>query len=352
VRSPRAGIAGALLALSTFACVDGDVPARPTLASYAAGGGPEPIQLATGSGCGDVRLVVSGGNVYWTEKATGLVKSVPTAGGPTRVIARAQVSPGAIAAGESSLFWVAGNAVMKSPLAGGAASVFVKASTVPEMLGGENGVNALLVDQGELYFARFTLVWKVPVEGGPVVNIGRSPDEDMGKPAAFAIDETHLYQTEHYHNAVSREKVDGTQDGLLEKGATAKLAPDRIAISQGALLEDAIAVARGQVIWANGIGLKAKAVDFLEQDNEVQLATSADSNTISGFTVSQNGFTVTHDVIYFGEAVTNTVQMAPLGEATVGTVIVTGQWEPRQFAADDTAIYWHTADCKVMKLPK
>jgi hypothetical protein len=333
-----------LLASSALACIDGGVPPRPTQASYAVGGGPEPVQLATGSGCGDVRLVVSGGSVYWTEKGTGLVKSVPTAGGPTKVIAAGQASPGAIAASASSLFWVAGNAIMKSPLAGGAATVFIKATAAPEMLGGENDVNALLADNGQLYFARFTLVSKVPVDGGSIVKIGRSPDEDMGKPAAFAIAGDHLYQTEREHNAVSREKIDGTQQGLLEKGGSAMWAPDRIAVSQGDLLEDAIAVADAQVIWANGIAVKAKGVTALEHDNEVELTTSVGANAVTGFTISG-------DAIYFGEAVANTIQMAPLAGGAA-TVIVKDQWEPRQLAADDTAIYWHTGDCKLMKLPK
>jgi len=64
-----------------------------------------------------------------------------------------------------------------------------------------------------------------------------SPTSDMGQPGAFALDATHLYQTELNHQAISRETLDGTQDGLLEDGATrVVLAPDRIAVSQGGLV--------------------------------------------------------------------------------------------------------------------
>ena len=34
------------------------------------------------------------------------------------------------------------------------------------------------------------------------------------------------------------------------------------------------------------------------------------------------------------------------------TVIVRNQWNARQFAADDDNVYWHTDDCKLMKLAK
>lgn len=340
----RWALACALLAACGGACVDGGVPPRPSATINAVDGGPEPIQLATGSHCGEVRLVVRGGNVYWTERGSGLVKSVPTAGGPTTVIAHGQASPGAIAVDESSIFWVAGDAVMRRAIKGGAATVFIKATSVPEVLGGENDINALLADRGELFFSRFTMTLKTPVEGGAPMKIGRSPDADMGKAAAFAIDATHLYQTELDHRAVSRERLDGMQEGLLEGGATAMLAPDRIAVSQGELLEDAIGVVDGRVIWANGITIHGKAVEALEKENSVALTSSLGGNAITGFVVSGGA-------IYFGEAVENAVERAPL-DTGVATVIAKNQWNPRQLAADGDAIYWHTDDCKVMKLPK
>jgi hypothetical protein len=351
VRRPRAAAAfataGVAFVACGAACVDDNIPLRPVVVPESVDGGPLPVQLASNSGCGSIRLAVAGGTLFWTEKGTNSVKSVPTTGGPTTVIAASQSFPGAIAVDETSVFWVGGGGktVLRKPLAGGPAVGLVMATTVPEVFGGENDINVLLVDNGTLYFGRYTNVFKVPTSGGSPKVIGASPLEDRGKPAAFAIDATHLYQTELDHAAVSRETLDGTQMGLLEDGITkGTFAPDRIAVSQGSLLDDAIAVLDGKVFWANGTSIESKAVDDLEHTNSVSVTTSVGSNTITGFVIS-NG------VIYFGEIVDNTIEMAPLATG-VATVIARGQLTPRQFAADADNIYWRTGDCRIMKLAK
>jgi hypothetical protein len=334
-------------AASTAACVGGDIPPRPAVQQSGVDGGPEPIELATGSGCGRAHLVVADGVVYWTERDTGTVKSVPAAGGPTKVIAAGQSKPGALAVDGASIFWVAGGGrtIMTKPLTTGAATVFVKATSFPEPLGGENDVNALLIDRGDLFFGRYTYSFKVPAAGGTPLVIGHSPDGDDGQPGAFAVDDTHLYQTEIGHHAVTRERRDGTQEGYLEgRVMTSKLAPDRIAISQKPLLEDAIAVAGGNVYWGKAGTIQGEPVDGIESAGSVVVASSAGMNAITGFVLSD-------DAVYFGEAVSNTVQRAPLATGVV-EVVATGQLSPRQFAADAGSVYWHTDDCRIMKLPK
>jgi hypothetical protein len=358
----RKGVAamttGVLWGLSFSGCVSGDIPARPMV-------GPDPgsadagaglTQLASAPGCGSINLVVVNGAVYWTEKARGTIKSVPTAGGSTTVIATAQSSPGPIAVDGTSVFWVDGGhkTIMKKVLKGGAATVFVAATTMTESLGGENDINALLVDKGTLFFGRYTDALKVPTGGGTPKVIGRSPETDVGKPAAFAIDATHLYQTEIAHLAVSREALDGTQNGFLEGQMIRQpLAPDRIEVSVCGLLLDAIAVVNGNVVWADNTfkQIETKPVDAGENVPYAS-ATSAGLNPITGFVVSGN-------TIYLGESLDNNVEKMPLptsADADAGapgaTVIATNQMSPSQFAADDTNIYWRTADCKIMKLAK
>jgi hypothetical protein len=303
------------------------------------------MQLANAPGCGSINLVVGNDTLYWTESAHGTVNSVPTAGGSTTVIATAQKSPGSIAVDATSVFWVnAGDkTIMKRTLGCGTSAVFIAA--------GENDINALLVDDGTLYFGRHTDALKVPTGGGTATVIGHSPDSDSGKPAAFAIDPTHLYQTEIDHLAVSREALDGSQNGLLEDGVTRQpLAPDRIAVSRGSLVVDAIAVVNGNVIWANGTNIETKPADAGEGVSLSSVASSAGYNPITGFVISDN-------TIYLGESSDNNVEKAPLsasvdGGAPEATVIATKQMSPSQFAADATNVYWRTADCKIMKLTK
>jgi hypothetical protein len=350
------GIASALLALCASACIDASIPARPDV-SPPSDGGAGVTQLASETGCGSINLVVSGETLYWTERATGTVKSVPTLGGLPTVIERGQNNPGPIAVDGEWVFWAnAGSKnVMKKIGAGVPAIVFVPPTTVPEVLGGENDINALLASSGTLYFGRYTYAIKVPTGGGKQTVIGQSPDSDLGKPGAFAVDGNYLYQTELDHAAISRELTDGTQNGLLEGPQMIKqpYAPDRIAVSQGMLLTDAIDVAYGYVIWADGSVIKGKGVGQGESDAWTVMAVAAGFNDVTGFVVSGNA-------IYFGEAVTNDIEVAPLNldpttDAAVppmGTVIATNQSNAGQFAADDKNVYWRTDQCKIMKMAK
>ena len=301
------------------------------------------VQLVSDPGCGSINLVVVGGTLYWTEKTKGTVNSVSVTGGAPHVLATGQAMPGPLAADQSAVYW--GNAgdktVMKQPLPTGAASVFVPA----------NGdvVNALLVDSGVLYIGRGYSAQKVATSGGTPTTLMTSPTSDLGLPGAFALDATHLYQTEISHQAISRETLDGMQNGLTGDGVTrVALAPDRLAVSVGELVTDAIAVQSGNVIWVDGSKIEYKGVDVGEHGSLAVLANDAGFNPISGFVVSGNQ-------VYLGESSDNDIQVAPLSfgaMAADATVIATGQTNPAQFAADATNIYWRTDDCKIMKLAK
>ncbi|HVZ75583.1 MAG TPA: hypothetical protein VHJ20_24590 [Polyangia bacterium] len=336
----RNAVAAVLAASLALGCIDTDIPPRPTVDPNATG----PVELASGSGCGGLDLYVSGGVVYWTERLTGTVKSVPTRGGSTTVLATGQIAPGAITADVLSIYWVSGNAIMKKAIAGGAPTLFVPATTEPENLGGENAINALLADAGTLYYGRYIYAYSIPIGGGMKTPLLASPEQDRGKPGAFALDATHLYQTEMGHGAISRETLDGMQNGLTETGAMQPLAPDRIAVSVMHLLTDAISVVDGKVIWAAGPNINSKFVDQNEFVTAGLEATSMAGNDITGFVISG-------DVIYFGESVTNTVQMAPLLTG-IPTVIATNQTNAGQFHADDKNVFWRTDECRIVRYSK
>jgi hypothetical protein len=361
------------------ACVDDNIPPRPPTdgalrndGSDAAGGSDGgsaagasgdggasdssagqvvPIELAAGSGCGSMRLVVVRGVVYFTEKATGTVKSVPINGaGATMVIEFGQISPGAIAVDATSIYWVAGNAIMKKPLAGGPATTFVAATMDPQQsaTSGENDVNALLIDGTNLYFGRYTSAFKVSTTGAPTLtHLSQSPGLQFGQPGAFALDATHLYQTEINHRDVSRELLDGSQDGFAEDMMMRQpLAPDRIAVSRAALVTDAIAVVGDHVFWADGSSIGSSQVDQLESKGLTPpVAESAENHAITGFVISG-------DSVFLGESEIEAVEVANVTGGGTATIIATGQQDPSQFAVDDKNIYWRTSDCRIMKLAK
>jgi hypothetical protein len=347
VRRPLVGLALlGVLGVSGVACVDGDIPPRPSV-DAGSGADGDPMLLARASICDGMNLAVSGDTLYWTEEATGTVRSVPTSGGPPTSVATTQVRPTAIAVDSTYIFWVAGGGktIVRKPVAGGNATVFVRATMQEEILGGENDINALLVAKNTLYFGRYIYASRIPTDGTMPKVISESPQLDRGIPGAFALDATHLYQVEMAHNAVTRELLDGTQNGLLEGGtARQPLAPDRIAVSQGGLLTDAIAVVDDDVIWANDSSIESKVGNFGENTPATTVTTSLGGNRITGFVVSDG-------VIYFGEAATDTVEMAPLATG-IATVIATNQKAPGQFLADAANIYWRTSDCEIMRLAK
>jgi hypothetical protein len=353
--------AAASLGTLGAACVDDNIPERPLVDSSSDGGdaapvddggvvgdGSGPIVLASAPTCAGMKLVVFAGVVYWTDEAAGTVNSVPATGGRTTVIATGQTSPGAIAVDATWIFWVAENrtVIRKKPLVGGTASVFIPATATPVNLGDENDINALLVANNTLYFGRYIFASKIPTDGTTPLAIMESPDTDKGRPGAFALDAIHLYQVELVHFAVSRETLDGKQNGLLEGTGMSRgpLAPDRIAVSQGSLLMDAIAVLDDDVYWANGPSIYSKVVDQDEHVSPTTVTSTVGSNFVTGFVVSGGD-------VYFGESVENAVERASL-DTGIPNIIATDQKDPGQFAADATNIYWRTSDCKIVKLAK
>jgi len=306
--------------------------------------------LTSAPGCGAMKMTLVGTTLYWTETAKGTVNSISTAGGTPTVVASGQMMPGPIAADATAVFW--GNdgdkTIMKKPLPTGAAAVFGTAGAA-----GTTKVLALLVDNGTLYIGRGVEAFKVPVTGGTATQLMKSPVLDNGFPAAFALDATHLYQTEDQHNAISREKLDGTQVGVLKNdGGTMPLAPDRLAVSQGSLVKDAIAINGGYVIWADGQNVKSHAVAGDEFATHPVLALAAEFDSITGFVISGGN-------IYLGEVPNKIEKVAfalrpdgGVGDPPSAVVIGNGGKNPGQFLADATNIYWKNDDCAIMKLAK
>ncbi|HEX4405376.1 MAG TPA: hypothetical protein VH560_11145 [Polyangia bacterium] len=378
-RALRSGAAAAVV-LALSGCVSDNFPGRPTV-TPAADAGAGPTMLVNAPGCLsdnviNLNYVVFEGSLFWTEKVAGTVNSVSTSGGSKTVIATAQM-PGPVAVDGTWIYWVeAGKRIMKKVIRGDAApTVLVQPGTATEVAGNENVINALLVSNGFLYFGRYTSALKVPTAGGtpsvmPSVTpslLGQSPQADRGKPAAFAIDQYDLYQTELDHDAITREALDGTQDGLLGDTSPARQqgAPDRIAVSQGNLLTDTIAVVDGNVVWAADKVIYSKPVDAGEKDPSFPSVTA--NSAIGGFVVSDalvffagTAFTQGTDVAKvplstsspaFADAGAGDAAADAGGPATP-VIIATDQNKPSQFAADATNIYWRTGDCKIMKLAK
>jgi hypothetical protein len=332
------GSAAVALALGSLGCVDGNVPPRPEPTF-----GP-PSQLVSAPGCGAMAIAVNGGTLFWTEEANHTVSSMPISGGPITVLASDQIMPGSIVANATSAFWIVdAKSIAKIARTGGPSEVLVESTHLEMVEGGENDINGLIVQGAWLYFGRHIRTYRVATTGGAPEMIGKSPGDDDGRPTGFAVDDTHIYQTEALHNAVSRVRLDGHQEGKLESGSKAMWAPDRIAVSQGSLLLQAIGLGADSVVWANSGTIYRKAVGQLEDKPFVQVTATLGAGDVTGFVVSGKA-------VYFGENNSDLLQRATLPSGAA-TVVATGQFAPRRFVADGDAIYWRTDDCTIMRLP-
>jgi hypothetical protein len=315
-----------------------------------------PVVLARAPGCGTARLAVTGGRVYWTESATGFVKSVPIGAASTTptVIAQGQLMPGPIAADSRGICWsnLGERSIMMAPLVAADAGTGDAGAPV-QLLDAAAAVNGLIVNLNQVYFSAGPSAWKVTRTAGA---LGATPLATFAtcrasRPAALALDGDYLYQTDYTLQFITRERIDGTQasnDPCAADPTTAPKVnvPTTISHSQGELLFDAIAVWNGEVYWADNATISAKAVDGTTATTSRQVTLSAGGNVITGFVVDTGS-------VYFGESgdfqggpTANTIQVAPIVPGEAGAddakVIAEGQPGAASFVADASHIYWST----------
>jgi hypothetical protein len=324
-----------------------DATDAPTSDVADAPAGPAPVLLARIPGCGDARLALSGGKVLWTERATGLVRSLAPSGAATPMtIAINQNLPGPIAADDTNVYWAneGDKAIMKAPIAGaGAAAPLL---TAPAIVGG------LVASGGTLYYGAGPSTFKVAAAGGAPTTlmtfaVCRQPT-DVG---ALALDVDHLYQTDHNNQYLTREKIDGTQllnNQCATDPTTAPqiMAPNVISHSQGSLLFDALAVANGEIVWADNSNLNAKVVAGDNTVGSRNVGHTLNNKPITGFAVGGTK-------IYFGESNDpvadpggDDIEVTPFDPGEAGAddpvIVAHGQHNATSFVADATHLYWVT----------
>lgn len=337
---------------------------------------PSPVVLARAAGCGSARLALAGGNVYWTESATGAVKTLALAspGGTPAPIAANQMTPGPIASDGTAVYWSnAGDmTLMKATLGGGAdggaADGGAADGGVQPLLTAPAVIDGLLVNGGFVYYTSGTSTLKVASTGGAPLTLGSFAGCKMSLPFALALDNDYVYQTDKLSQYITRLRNDGTQlvnNPCVDAGAAQIAAPETITHSQGELYLDAVYRAGDEVIWADHTNIYAKVPGAVSGR---EVATSAGANIVTGFVVTAAN-------VYLGEGAdqqagpsSDTVQIAPLGNPDGGDdipeakVVAIGQHAAGSFAADSTHVYWttHTPsatagapdDCAIVRLVK
>jgi hypothetical protein len=333
--------------------------------------------LAHAPGCGAARLALAGGNVYWTESATGAVKALAmaSAGGAPLTLATGQKTPDPIATDGTAVYW--GNdgdmTIMKAPLAGGATDGGATDGGatdggVQPLLTAPSLVKGLLASGGFVYYTSGPATLRVANTGGAPLSLATFADCRVTEPVALALDTDYLYQTDKFSQYITRLRNDGTQlitSPCPDAGTTQIARPETISHSQGELYLDAIYRAGDEVIWADHTNIYAKIPG---PPSSREVANSAGANVVTGFVVTGAN-------VYFAEGAdpvpgptSDTIQIAPLGvpdsgaDTPLGQVIAVGQHSASSFVADATRVYWSTHtpsatagtpdDCAIVSLAK
>jgi hypothetical protein len=368
---------------------------------------PTPVQMAILPGCGIAHLAALDGSLYWTEQATGAVKSLAeaTPGGTPIVLASNELLPGVIAVDESGVSWSDDGdfSIVHSTVGGGARTKLLTASAAvsgliaragiiyygagastyavtplsnatpdaatPDAAATEAGTDAATIDSAAADAATTDAATDAARPNATSLTLMTFPACHLSNTGALALDVDHLYQTDYLQQFLSRERIDGQQLATdpcpTDAAAAPKIAaPDTISHSQGELLQTALAVVGGQLIWADRSTLNVKVADGTAVSAQV-LATTANANPITAFVVSGSS-------VYLGESGgTNdfggdTIEVTPLAlddaGAPTATIIATQQRLTSQLVADGTAVYWVRTtpaaisgtpdDCEIMGLPK
>ncbi|HEX4404321.1 MAG TPA: hypothetical protein VH560_05805 [Polyangia bacterium] len=301
-----------------------------------------PAQMAAMPGCGAAHLVVGGGTLYWTERATGAVKSLATTspGGAPTLVASGQSMPGVLAVDDTNVYWAndGDKSLEKAPVAGGAP---VPLPATPDLVSG------VVANGGTLYYGAGASTYKLAPGGTTPTTLMSFASCKASHTGAIALDADYLYQTDYINLFLSRERNDGTQSVTSPCSTDAAVppqiaAPTTISHSQGELFQGALDVVDGELVWADNSNLYGKPVDGTTSTGAPTLATTANAGVVTGFIVRGSN-------IYIGESGVNegtgdTIEVAPLdpGDAGTGiaTIIATTSGTVSDLATDATHVYW------------
>jgi hypothetical protein len=342
----------------------------PSVGCKASKCGTKATQFASaGAGCGSLKIVYSGGKLYWADKGHGTINSLAMAGGTPTQIAMGEMAPLDLVVNMGSVYWInsGSRAVRKFRVGDTAASTVAGGNTSDAGTGTIHAI-ALSADGGTLYYSRDTCIYRIATTGAtptkacvpiddagtacPTVAgstcVGSSEWGSNGIPSALAVDAKNAYYTTD-------------QSGNVEIMSLATGLEFKVAQSQGSLLLDTIHVDAGHLYWANDNGVYVNTSFVVGADAGIGGTlvgqTPGAVNAVTAFAIGSTS-------VYYGED--GYVEKSPPTSQTAGTVATdilarnvpvlatddagTHQPMPNSIALDGTNVYWTTGDCKIMTL--
>jgi hypothetical protein len=295
--------------------------------------GAPPADLSTATGCGSIRLAIQGSSLYWTEKATGKVMSVPIGGGASQEVASGQLNPTQIAADASGVYWVnqgddsAGSSkVMKKslPLSAGA-PVTLKASP------GVSKILTITVSAGKLYYGLDHDVHVVSTDAadtldeivGTAINFDQNPPTGTpsGEPAGLAVSGNKVFWTTATRQGVEGDDIAPGITGYVELGE-----------SQGSLLPQDIGSDGTHAYWVDGATFRramAKPPVDIAGTPDFDMITAFAINGTHVYFASEKGLILKHDL------------MPPVGDVPLApTELARAQVMTTSIVLDSSDAYW------------
>ena len=314
----------------------------------------KPVELTKGTGCGAMRLAISGTNVYWTEATSGKVQSMPLAGGAPVEIATGQTAASEIVADATGVYWLAGGNVMKKalPFVAGVPDTLKNyttlAATATPPAVADAKIIGLAVRAGKLYYSFGHDVHQISTDKavtadiivGTAVNYD-APPKIEGVPHGVAVNDTMIAWTD----VGDRNGVEG--DDILVESATPltdKAGYVELAQSVGGLKSE-IAVDAMYAYWVDGARFVRNKLSAVAPVPDPAIMESPKASEIGSFAITAtnvyasntNGLILRHSLIPPADG------MEPVEAAAIAR----DQMTPTAVVTDGTKVYWATADCAI-----
>ncbi len=314
----------------------------------------KPTELTISAGCGAMRLAIQGANIYWTEYATGKVRSMPVAGGPIVEIATGQVAPSVIVADAKGVYWLNGGDVADVPTMKAGWKKIMKVALpfvagAPEELktSATDPIFGIAVSADKLYYSLKNDVHQISTDKavagdiivGTAVNYDPPAPKIEGLPHGVAVNGTNLAWTD----VGDRSGVEGDDIAVETDPLTDKAGYVELAQSVGGLKND-IAVDAMYAYWIDGqnfVRNKLTAANPVP-DLAIMVTPKGDINTFAinatnVYAVTTEGLVLKHSL------------MAPTDDATVVAPIpiARDQKSATSIVLDATKAYWATSDCAI-----
>jgi stigma-specific protein Stig1 len=343
----------------------------PTSACNAGRCGPSVTTvISPAPGCGAITLVIAGETLYWTDRGHGTVESQPIGGGPRTTISSTEPSPGILAVGATTLFWVdvvsqvqmTNSYGIEATLTTATARAVTLPKGTPVDLATESnfngGIRGLVAseDGATLYYSADTKVRAVPAAGGVAIDVGS--ENRGGIPTGLGRDGNTIGYITDFNGNVD---VITVQDGVVAQcGAPDPSDPtgERLlmvnCVRIGGCTPDALFdtfIVRGPLTyWADDGSVDVGGPLSGPNQEKQQVAFGAIDNI--------TGLAGAPDFLYFSESsglagdASGIVERTAYAPQSMSYILARAQQTPRSLAVDATKVYWSTDDCAINSVPR